>query len=358
MSSEQPAQPYRAHVDALLKHWNELTVFPPARQPKGPWVKHDPIPQRAFLLFSRWVENPMARALEQALPEWARDRVTVPDGREDYAPFLLELPDEQILAAPTLESEALCDWLARCLETAAQQVQRRTIAQDFCGVVLSAAPARTIVRHWVGLGAQRRPYRPDTDEPAMFRYHDARVMQRMWPALVPAQQLQWLGPVTHWWSLQQPWGPFNKDELVEPLPWFHAQAPAHGEYSEQASTPGSRLPADLFDTDQWFLAGLSPRANAIWRSYAENGVAPDNQPDVHTLTQMLADAARLDFKGDDLENYVWTTWLDAPEEGSPHAMDWTLPHTAPVLARIQEAMQKNIDTSFLRELNRFVQFKE
>jgi hypothetical protein len=355
MSAEQP---YRAHVDALLKHWNELTVFPPAREPKGPWVKHDPIPQHAFLLFSRWAENLVAQALEQALPKWARDRVTVPDGRNDYAPFLLELPEELILAAPTRESEALCDWLAQCLETTAQQVRQRTIAQDFCGVVLSAAPARTIVRHWVALGAQHRPYQPDADELAVFRYHDARVMQRMWPALRPAQQRQWLGPVTHWWSLQQPWGSFNKDELVKPVPWFHAKAPVRAEHDEQSETQRVGLPADLFDTDQWVLASLSPRANAIWRSYAENGVAPATQPDVHTLMQMLADAARFEFKGDDLENYVWTTWQHSPEEGPPHAMDWSLPHTAPVLARIQGAMQKTPDTSFLRELNMFVQVTE
>lgn len=329
---------FRTLVDALIQGWGALTL--PTAQGVGA-ANTDPVPQRAYLLFNRWDGNPLAQGLAGRFPKWVRDRCAVPDRnfaeREEHAPFLLELPDEMLSpAASGAEARAVRDWLAQALESAAEQVGERTTRQDFCGVVVSPASAQAIARHWVGLGDQRPPYQEDS---VLFRYHDPRVMQRVWPTLSPRQQSRWLGPVTHWWSLLQPWGPFGASP--EPLQWFHAQAPALP-YGEQ--TGGS--PRDLFDEPQWFLSGVSPDANAIWRSYADNHIPAQAQPDADSLLQMLADAAGLGLEGANLEDYVWITWMHSPKEGPPRAMDWGLPHLAPTLSRIQAQLRSQPNARF------------
>lgn len=335
MSDNRDA-PYLQLVDAFIEDWRGLTVAVPKHQGGGRdalKTKEQLIPQRAYLLFNRWDENPLAQALEEQFPKWARDRVIVPDRqfehRAEHAPFLLELPEELILPSPDLLSRPVREWLAQCLAFTAQQVGKRILKQDFCGIVISPASAPAITRHWVGLGDQRPPFQ---EESVLFRYHDPRVMQRVWPALSPLQQSQWLGPVTYWWSLVQPWGPFG--DAPEPAHWFHAKAPVlpHG-----AEVGGS--PHDLFDEAQWFLAGISPQANLIWRSYADNNVPPEGQPDADSLIQMLADATRMRLEGLNLEDYVWITWLHNPEEGAPRAMDWSLPHLALTLSQVEEQLR-------------------
>jgi len=328
---------FRTLVDALIQGWSALAM--PAAQGVGA-AKADPVPQRAYLLFNRWDGNPLAQELAAQFPKWARDRCAVPDRnfehREEHAPFLLELPEEMLGPVSGAEAWAVRDWLAQALESAAQKVGERTTRQDFCGIVISPASAQAIARHWVGLGDQRPPHQEDS---VLFRYQDPRVMQRVWPALSPLQQSRWLGPVTHWWSLLQLWGPFNASP--EPLQWFHARAPVlpYGE-------PTGRSPRDLFDEPQWFLSGFSPDAHAIWRSYADNHIAPEAQPDPDNLLQMLADAARLGLKGVNLEDYVWVTWMHAPKEGAPRAMDWSRPHLAQALNRIEAQLRSQPDTRF------------
>jgi hypothetical protein len=356
MSSElcsDPPAPYIQRVDQLIKDWNDLTVYPPARVKGGPWVKQDPLHQHAYLLFNRWDENPLARSLEDEFPKWARDRVAVPDRQfdddPDQAPCILELPEELILAAPSSEGRAIRHWLASCLEFTTSEVNRRTRKQDFCGAVISPASAQAITRHWVGLGDQRPPFQA---ERVLFRYHDPRVMQRVWPALNPRQQSKWLGPVTHWWSLLQPWGPFeDSSEPPDPLQWFQAKTPVlpHG------TLPGGS-PRDLFDESQWFLSHSSRDTNRIWRGYADSHIAPEAQPDPTSLLQMLEDAARLGLQGLNAEDYVWITWQHAPKEGAPHALDWSLPHMAPILSQIQTQARARPGLSFSKLLNQFVKF--
>jgi hypothetical protein len=290
-------------LDALIRGWDALTVLPCGESDNASRRKEEPHPLRAYLLFNRWDGNPLARELSEQFPQWARDRVSVPDSyfayREERAPCLMELPEELVAPVSGSNTRALRAWLAHCLESAAVQVNERVTKQDLCGVVISPESERTVTRYWVGLGDQRAPFKEDG---LLFRYHDPRVMQRVWPALSPLQQSRWLGPVTQWWSLAQPWGPFN--DRVEPAHWFCAKAPMlpHG-----AETGGS--PRVLFDEAQWFLSGVSPDANSIWRSYARNHIPPEAQPDPESLLQMLADAARMNLKNLDLEDYVWTTWM-------------------------------------------------
>ncbi|MDH6168254.1 hypothetical protein M2282_003405 [Variovorax boronicumulans] len=321
-------------IDAFIEDWRGLTVSVPKAYGGGRDApKKQLVPQRAYLLFNRWDDNPLAQALEGQFPKWVRDRVIVPDRqfehRSEHAPFLLELPEELILPSPDFQSRPVRDWLVQCLEYAAQQRYQSTDKQDFCGIVVSSEKPQAIARHWVGLGDQRPPFK---DESVLFRYHDPRVMQRVWPALSAHQQSRWLGPVTHWWSLVQPWGPFGG--APETPQWLHAKVPM---LPHDVQAGGS--PRDLFDEAQWFLAGISPQANLIWRSYAKHHVAPQAQPDVTSLLRMLEDASHLDLAGLDLEDYVWITWQHTPKEGAPHALDWSVPHLAPVLSRIQEQLR-------------------
>jgi len=335
--NENAHAPYAELVDAFIKGWSELTVPASKQAAKG---KREPTPQRAYLLFNRWDENPLAQALEQQFPKWVRDRFAVPDrqfeSRAEHAPFLLELPEELVLSPADPQGRALREWLTHCLKFTAQQVGERTTKQDFCGVVISPASAQTIVRHWVALGDQRPPYE---DESVLLRYQDPRVMQRVWVALSSVQQTRWLGPVTHWWSLVQPWGPINASP--EPIEWFHARTPLlpHG-------TVADGSPRDLFDEAQWFLLSISPQANLLWRSYADHNVPIHAQPDADNLMQMLVDAAQMKLEGLNLEDYVWITWMHAPKEGLARARDWSQPHLAPTLNWIAAQLQDQPDARF------------
>jgi hypothetical protein len=315
-------------VDVLIRSWRALNA------PTSSGL-NEPAPQRqrAYLLFNRWQDNPLAQELNQQFPQLARDRVSVPDSyfehREDGAPFLLELPEELAVPTPGSRNGDLLEWLAHCVKFAAAQVDERLTTQDFCGVVISATSERAIARHWVGLGHQQAPF---TEDSLLFRYQDPRVMQRVWPTLSPAQQSRWLGPVGQWWSLAQPWGPFS--DLHPPAQWFCAKVPV---LSHGAVSGGS--PRNLFEPDQWFVSGISPQANQIWRSYAEHHIPRAAQPDPESLLQMLADAERMKLDDLDLEDYVWITWMHAPKDGPARAIDWRLPHLAPTLSWIQDQRQ-------------------
>jgi hypothetical protein len=336
-------------IDALIQGWDALTVLPPKALGNTSKREKEPLPQRAYLLFNRWDGNPLAQELCEQFPQWARDRSSVPDSyfeyREERAPCLLELPEELVVPVPGFKTRDVRAWLAHGLAFASQRVNERVTKQDFCGVVISPESAQVIARHWVGLGDQRPPYK---EESVLFRYQDPRVMQRVWHALNPMQQSRWLGPVTQWWSLMQPWGPFSG--RPEPAQWFGAKAPALP-YETQAG--GS--PRNLFDEAQWFLSGVSPDANSIWRSYARHNIPPEAQPDPDSLQKMLADAARMDLKDLDLEDYVWITWMHAPKEGPMRAVDWRLPHLAPILSRIEDQLRDRPDANFSMVLNQIVQ---
>ncbi|MDH6169538.1 hypothetical protein M2282_004706 [Variovorax boronicumulans] len=336
-------------LNALIQGWNALTVLPSRESADARKREKEALPQRAYLVFNRWDGNPLARELCEQFPKWARDRINVPDSyfeyREERAPCLLELPEELVVSIPGLKIRDVRAWLAHCLEVASQRANERVTKQDFCGVVISPESEQKIVRHWVGLGDQRPP---GSEDSVLFRYHDPRVMQRVWPALSPLQQSRWLGPVTQWWSLMQPWGPLR--DRPEPAQWFRAKAPV---LPCGAQAGGS--PRDLLDEAQWFLSGISPDANSIWRSYAKHDVPPDAQPDPESLQQMLADAARMNLKNIDLEDYVWITWMHAPKEGPARAMDWSLPHLAPTLNRIEDQLRDRPDASFSMLLNETIQ---
>jgi hypothetical protein len=326
-------------VDELIQGWRALAEPTPgdAEDRKG---KAPSAFQRAYLLFNRLEGNTLAQELIEQFPKWARDRCTVPDSyfqhRSERAPFLLELPEELLTPPSGVRAKAVCGWLMHCLQFAATQVDERTTQQDFCGVVMSGESERTIASHWVDLGDQLPPGSQDS---ALFRYHDPRVMQRVWPTLSDSQQSRWMGPVTQWWSLAQPWGAIN--DAPEPAQWFRAEAP-----TLPSGTWTKASPRNLFDAAQWFVSGVSPDANSIWRSYADNNIPAQVQPDPQSMVQMLADARDMGLQELDLEDYVWITWMHAPKEGAARVMDWSQAHLIPILHRIQDQLRDQPDARF------------
>jgi hypothetical protein len=349
--------PYAELFDIFIQSWADLTVQAASAGPKtNTWVSNAPVPQRAYLLLDQWDDNPLAWQLEDQLAKMARDRVPVPDPHfqhnPEYAPFLVELPEALVLGANDAPTQALCmvvrEWLVRCFAQAHDQASQRVSRQHFGGIVVSPASEQAIVRYWVELGYQQPLYQ-SVFERTVFRYQDPRVMQRMWPALHPEQKNLWLGPVTHWWSLLQPWGPFNTSEQLLPR-WFQATAPV---LPREVKTGGS--PRNLFDDAQWLLTGTAHDANMIWRGYADNHIASALQPDARSMLHMLADGRRLGLQGGDLDDYIWATWMHTPNAGAPRAMDWSLPHTAPVLHRILAQLRAQPNAGFAVLLNRIIQ---
>ncbi|CAN5738270.1 hypothetical protein BH11PSE13_BH11PSE13_04390 [soil metagenome] len=133
-------------VDAFVQAWDAMTVHPPkdAKAVKsGPRASKEPVPRRAYLLFNRQEDNPLVQSLTERFPKWARDCVTVPDSyfeyREERAPFLLELPEELVIATPGFKRQAVLDWLAQCLEAAASQANERV---GDCGLRHSSSCCR------------------------------------------------------------------------------------------------------------------------------------------------------------------------------------------------------------------------
>jgi hypothetical protein len=323
-------------VEELIQGWRALAEGDAEHRK----AKAGSVAQRAYLLFNRSGGNTLAQELIEQFPKWARDRCAVPDSyfqhRSERAPFLLELPDELLTLTSGVETKAVRSWLVHCLQFAATQVDERTTQQDFCGLVISGESERTIARHWVDLGDQLPPGSQDS---ALFRYHDPRVMQRVWPTLSDSQQSRWMGPVMQWWSLVQPWGPIN--DAPEPTQWFRAT-----NSTLPSGTSAVASPRYLFNAAQWFVSGVSPDANSIWRSYADNNILPLAQPDPQSMVQMLADARDMGLQELNLEDYVWITWMHAPKEGAARVMDWSQPHLVPILSRIQDQLRDEPDARF------------
>jgi hypothetical protein len=148
-----------------------------------------------------------------------------------------------------------------------------------------------------------------------------------------------MGPVTQWWSLTQPWGPGIEEP--ESAGWFRAETP-----NLSPGTSVAASPRHLFNAAQWFVSGVSPDANLIWRSYADNNIPALAQPDPQSMVQMIADAEGMGLQELNIEDYVWITWMHNPKEGAGRARDWRLPHLAPILSRIQDQLRDQPDARF------------
>lgn len=323
-------------------------------QDSWPKLAGPDVPVHAYVLLDSWQDNILADAIQAAYPELVDERCAVPDphfkNRQDNAPCLLPLP---AVLSPgsspdSLAATAAREHLAHWLTLARNHAQQRLASQHLGAIVFSEVDAEDIVAHWVDLGHQQAP---DGSDARLFRYQDPRVMQRVWPALSAGQRTQWLGPVRQWWTLTQPWGPWNSaqfgaTELATtdvPSEWFCAEAPT----SEAQRSNGSNAPLRaLFDATQWHAAHIAPAANRAWAGFASDQLPMANQPDAKTVCRLLLDGERLGLQDTNLDDYVWCSWRPYPSEGRSHEFAWQSSDGAALLAQVLKTLRQDPDNSF------------
>lgn len=300
----------------------------------------------AWLLLDSWLDNPMGEAFEVDFPEHADARVAVPDpffeGRENSAPCLVPLPQTMQREVPDSLAEAKAQqWLTSQVAMAWLAARQRMVPQPFCGLLLSRASGHAIAAHLLRLGFQMR----GKEEAArLFRYHDPRVMQRLWSHLSTAQQDAWMGPIDSWWSLLQPWEPWHPDELIDGIPpvtavpaWQKVVRP-HTREAEYAMCS-----SHLLDDRQWSWADASPIAGKVWQTLAGDGVGVALQPDGSTMDRMLAQGIAVGLAGENLEAFVKESWR-ARTGSAP--LNWDQPWLREGLAAVLQRMEADPQASF------------
>ncbi|MGO4608720.1 DUF4123 domain-containing protein [Variovorax sp. 2RAF20] len=308
-----------------------------------------PASLHACLVLERWEANPLAAHLQEHHPTLADERADVPDeiykDRPEAAPTLVPLPADWTSDAPCDQTRAVLRTLAVALASAWQQARRRLAEQTLCGVVFSPATPATIAMHWNCLGFQTSPI---DGHDKLFRYQDARVMQRVWPVLDDAQRSSWLGPVTEWWSLEQPWGPWasaeafgqgdetdgTEDASGHQPEWFIASRFALARASLQA--PG-RLPSreamrHLLHLAQWHAAHSASAGNRAWFRMASRQVPVGRQPDGMTMAHLLGHGAGMGLSREsDIADFIDASWRTDLHAGKASPRDWSAPQEAAVL---------------------------
>lgn len=300
----------------------------------------------AWLLLDGWIDNPMAEAFEVDFPEYAAARVAVPDpffeGREDSSPCLIPVPLTMQREVPDSLAEAKAQqWLTSQLTMAWLASRERLVPQPFCGLLLSRASGHAIAAHLLRLGFQMR----GKEEAArLFRYHDPRVMQRVWSHLSTVQQNAWMGPIDTWWSLMHPWEPWDPDELIDGIPpvttvpaWHKIVRPYTGGV-EVAMCSGH-----LLDHGQWSWADASPIAGKVWQTLAADGVSVALQPDGAAMNRMLAQGIALGLAGKNLEVFVQESWR-ARTGSAP--LNWDQPGPREDLAEVLRRLEADPQASF------------
>ncbi|MGQ7247437.1 DUF4123 domain-containing protein [Halomonas sp. V046] len=114
-------------------------------------------------------------------------------------PFLAHGPERRLYLQPlSLAKEALYEGLASEIKREVERtpVSRRD-AVPFCGWVYSRAPLEHITAHLY----QQRVIRTARRKPALLRYQDPRVFERLTEILLPGQLNQLLGPLEGWWYI-------------------------------------------------------------------------------------------------------------------------------------------------------------
>lgn len=299
---------------------------------------------RAYLLLESWNDNAIATEIQQRFPVLASSRYAVPDRhfeyREDDAPCLIPLTGAFALSASAdLDStfrarQALVDWFTHASEQATQRLAK----QELCALVFSDVEAASIQRHWVQLGDQK----PSAGSGSrLFRYQDPRVMQRTWPTLAAWQKVQWLGPVTGWWAIAQPWGPWTA-RIGSPPAWFALQ---RSELEEQSLATTTSTHVRL-DSAQWRAAHTTPTGNRVWSRYRDEQVPTFDQPDGRTVDRLINDGWRLGLKGVNLEDYVWCTWRTNAIADEPRERPWTSLRGAALLSQILSTLREQPEARF------------
>lgn len=302
----------------------------------------------ARLLLDSWADNAVASMLEDQHPALSAERLAVPDEhfvhREDEAPCLVPVPR-------ALLNPGSRQFLAELLAQAWRHALQRQARQPLCAVVLGHADAASIARHWSDLGHQRPP---DAMPARLFRYQDPRVMQRVWPLLHPSQRTLWLGPVEQWWSLSQPWGPWDPAQYTsdgeirraDPPPrWFRATAPQR----DTANFDGAHIgkTCALLDRSQWDAAHATPYGHRTWARLARQRVPVEDQPDGDTMLRLLTDGRQHGLDGSDLEEYVICTWQTTPLADGSRELRWQSPRGERVLKQVLATLRQQPGASFI-----------
>ena len=336
--------------DALIAGWHATATR--AQQEYG---RGEPEVQ-AYLLLDSWKDNVLADSIQSHYPALAQSRCVVADAhfkhRADEAPCLVCLPRALGLSVgiDTVAANEARDHLTHWLTHAWRETNQRLARQSFSGVVLATADAPDIAQHWVHLGHQSPP---DGATSRLFRYQDARVMQRVWLDLAPSQRMQWLGPVIQWWALPQPWESWSFEAMtnsggetlsVDQIKWFCADTSEYEKRGDQDSASTRSIRA-LFDRSQWHAAHSAPSANRLWARYADNQVSAHDQPNGEAMTRLLADGYRLGLTSTNLEDYVWCTWRIAPDDG-PRERPWHSPRGTAILTHILGALSRQPQSRF------------
>ncbi|MCO4862502.1 DUF4123 domain-containing protein [Cupriavidus sp. WGlv3] len=300
----------------------------------------------AWFLLDSWLDNPTAEALEVDFPEHADARVAVPDpffeGRENSAPCLVPVPRTMQCEVPDSLAEAKAQhWLTSQLAMAWFAARQRMVPQPFCGLLLSRVSGHATAAHLLRLGFQMRR---KEEAARLFRYHDPRVMQRVWNHLSTAQQTAWMGPIDTWWSLVQPWEPWEPDELIDGIPPVIA-VPAWQKIvrPHTASAEYAMCSSHLLDDRQWSWADATPIAGKVWQSLAADGVDVALQPDGPTMNRMLAQGIAVGLTGKNLEVFVKESW-QARTGSAP--LNWDQPELRENLAAILQRMEADPQASF------------
>lgn len=300
-------------------------------------------PLSAFLVLERWRDNPLAEHLHEHHPLLADERVDVPDeihrGRPEAAPTLVPLPEDWAVDAPGASTQAVLHTVSLALAAARLQSERRMVDQMLCAVVFSPATPASIAMHWTRLGFQTSPV---DGKDKLFRYQDARVMQRVWPLLDEEQRVQWLGPVTEWWALSQPWRPWPYAEAFatggeipassgeDASEWFVATRSVLSRAA--AREPQRETMRHLLRLDQWHAAHGATTGTRLWLSMASRRIPIQRQPDGETMTRLLRLGAELGLiQESDLSEFVDASWQAHHYDERLIIRDWSAPRDAAVL---------------------------
>jgi len=297
---------------------------------------------RAYLLFERWRDNPLAARFAEAYPRLAAARIAVPDdlyeGQSDDAPCIVALDARVLPADPgqSLSDFEAHEWLGGFLCQAWREAQQRRSLQGFCGVLLAPVDGGVLARYLSRLGYQHAP----DGQARLLRFQDPRVLQRLWPALAESQRREWLGPIESWWMLPMPWGPIGQPP---PLGWF-VVAPSKATPEFGAFTPRGR--SVQLDPRQWLMAHATAPANALWARYEEEGIPSPQQPSARQMDDLLATAFGCGIQANALEKFLLCAWEEIARPASSLSRADVTAKFGTRCVRIAELIRQNPQTGF------------
>lgn len=239
-------------------------------------------------------------------------------------PYFAQEPEAApvLIAWPT-EAAAAQQMLRDVLDLALKQVPMRTGQQRLGALLWSQQPVEAVLDHLMVLAALRSP----EGESVLYRFQDPRVLQWLWPSLSDQQKLQWLGPLQHWWAVEQPFGP-----------WVH-EGDWRGQWWQMTSQPqGPQAPEPtphtLLNAKQWQTAHTAAAANRVWGTLHTMSFEAELQPDAATLKRWLSEAVEL---GLDLSRATGYALARAYVAARGQAATWDQPQNQ---AWVQAALQR------------------